>query len=68
MASVSATFDEAKGDLEEGDALFRSEGRTHDAARVSARIGGLSFLTSKLDDALVRMTSRIRHPEERRAR
>ncbi len=57
MASVSATFDEAKGDLEEAEALFRSEGRTHDAARVSARIGGLSFLTSKLDDALVRMTS-----------
>jgi tetratricopeptide (TPR) repeat protein len=57
MASVSASFDEAMGDLEEAETLFSSKGRTHDAARVSARIGGLSFLTSKLDDALVRMTS-----------
>ncbi len=58
MASVSATMDEAMHDLEEAEALFRSEGRTHDAARVSARIGDVSFLfSSKLDDALVRMTS-----------
>ena len=57
MASVSASFDEAMGDLEEAEALFRSRGRTHDAARVSARIGDVSLLTSKLDDALGRMTS-----------
>jgi tetratricopeptide (TPR) repeat protein len=57
MASVSASFDEAMSDLEEAEALFRSRGRTHDAARVSARIGDVSLLTSKLDDALVRLTS-----------
>jgi len=59
MARVSASFDDAIGDLEEAEALFRSEGRTHDAARVSARIGDVSFQLSKLDDALTRMTSSL---------
>ncbi len=56
MADISGMTDDAIAELEEAEDLFRSEGRTHDAARVSARIGDAMWDRSMLDEALARMT------------
>ncbi|MGH2596710.1 MAG: adenylate/guanylate cyclase domain-containing protein [Actinomycetota bacterium] len=56
MADISGSTNEAIVDLEEAEDLFRAEGRTHDAARVSARIGDAMWDKSMLDEALARMT------------
>ena len=55
MADISGMTDEAIAELEEAEALFRSEGLTHAAARVSARIGDAMWDRSLLDEALARM-------------
>ena len=66
MASVSASFDEAMERPRGSRGAVPVARPHHDAARVSARIGDVSLLTSKLDDALGRMTS-ASNPEARRA-
>jgi class 3 adenylate cyclase/tetratricopeptide (TPR) repeat protein len=57
MALMSGITDEAIVDLEEAEDLFRADGLTHAAARVSARIGEAMWDRSMLDEALARMIS-----------
>src|SRR6266542_2596601 len=55
MASVGGRTDEATARYEQAIALFEAEGRTHPAARVSARLGEVEQQKGQLDQAIERM-------------
>ncbi len=55
MASVGGRTDEATARYEQAIALFGAEGRTHPAARVSARLGAVEHQKGQLDQAIERM-------------
>jgi class 3 adenylate cyclase/tetratricopeptide (TPR) repeat protein len=55
MAWVGGRAEDATDLMERAIALFEGEGKTHAAARVSARLGEILWVTGRIEDAIGRM-------------